>query len=688
MSRDISSNADQFIAFCRKHMVRWDAVAVIAFDVFDTLLYRTVSPQQVYTLWAKALIEEYSLKKTPAQVLKARSIASRMAKLRQVLKGNDREAKYGYMAGMLRILLGISCPKQSFLATCLRLELEVERSVTYVPEERRALLQSAMATGKPVVCISDLYLPVETLRELLTYHNLCPSQLFVSETYALQKATGRLYGRAVELLSQNPACILMIGDNRRSDYEAAREAGLQAVWLKRDGTPQSHGEPADLTQQDARTAFFRSLSSKEAHAPFQAVAYLMVLFTQRLYQKLKQDGCEDALFLAREGEFFQRFFDAYQEQCIPAEDRIKTHYFYVSRKATLLPSIHTVEKDSFYEIFKNYPAMDVMTFLKNLGMEQERTLIELLEQKMDVHHVVPQFLHSEELEQLLQTAEFRQILLAKAQRQRQLLTQYLDAMELGYRTQGLYVVDIGYSGTTQNNLVKSFGDSVTIYGYYLVLKTEPDSISKNSRKTGILYDSQTAMKTVFGYNPVILEAIFMASHGGVLEYTDENGTVLPRCNEDPQERRCYETIVSPLQERIYKRYLFLIQQIQRAGLSENEYDSLFCKAYKQFIFNPTEEELLQYSAMVVQDNFSAFVEKKQDDSRKRTGERFSIQGCWRLLKSKGFCLNEQGTNWMALAFYNLNMRCMNPIMQHMSPIVARIYDYGVRKSVQMRHRRK
>ena len=62
MTHDVSSHDGAFLTFCQAHDIRYETVHVIAFDVFDTLLYRTVSPRQVYTLWAQALIKEFSLK--------------------------------------------------------------------------------------------------------------------------------------------------------------------------------------------------------------------------------------------------------------------------------------------------------------------------------------------------------------------------------------------------------------------------------------------------------------------------------------------------------------------------------------------------------------------------------------------------------------------------------------------------
>lgn len=687
MSHDINSSADKFLDFCRAHDIRQETVTVIAFDVFDTLLYRTVSPQQVYTLWAKALIREYSLKKTPAQILNARFTAARLAKLRHILTGKDREARYCHMAGILRGLLGISSAKRAFLDTCLRLELEVEQAITYVPEERRTLFQAALDTGKPVVCISDFYLPEETLRALLAHHGICPAQMFVSETYALQKATGKLYGQAVRSLQCDPGSILMIGDNRSSDYEAARRRGLQAIWLDSEAQHQYYRQQNER-EAAARTAFFRQLSQKTAEKPFGAVSYLLVLFIQRLHAALLQDGCRHVLFLSREGEFFKKLFDEYQERCVAPEERMISHYFYASRKATLLPSIQTVERESFREIFKNYPSMSVMVFLKNLGLLQRTALLEELATQMDLQREIPQFLDSAEFEILIHSETFCRAVLERAREQRQNFLRYLGSVDEDYARHGVYLVDIGYSGTSQNQIVRALDGAVPVRGYYLFSTSGEKAVTPNSWKTGLIYDAATMEhKDSFSYNPVMLESVFMASHGAVLEYAVRQGQVIPVLQEEPRERRCYETVAAPIQETIFREFSQLITWIQEANLSESAYYDPFLRAYRRFIFNPTETEIRQYCHMVILDNFSTFSEKSQEVDDQTMGKRFSWKSFLTLCRTKGWCLNRQNTNWMAAAFYKMNLWCMNPMLQRLSGPVMGAYDHFTRKAVALRHKR-
>lgn len=683
MLNDQSCHSNAFAALCEENHIVLDSIQIIAFDLFDTLLYRTVSPQQVHELWAQRLIQAFDLTMTTQKLLQLRRLASRIAKIKQMASGKDRECRYADMMAILQCLLKIRCPFSTFLERSLELEEAVECDVVYVPQDRRNLLEGAKQTGKTVICISDFYLPREWVARLLEHHGLLFENCFISETYALQKASGKLYSKVAAELGCRPQDMLMIGDNQQSDIGMAKQYGLQAIWL--DSNAQ-HGYYHNCNQQatEARRAFYQAAASLTSGQPFRAVSGLMTVFLTRLYRQLRQDGCSYALFMSREGEFFKELFDSYQEQFVEAADRIQTQYFYVSRKATLLPAVHQIQPDSFCEIFKNYPSMSLMTFLKNLGLAQDGSLINRLRARYNMESIVPQFADSPIFTDLMQDEGFCSKIMEQAESQRSLFLNYVETCAPDYREKGLFVVDIGYSGTTQNHLYRIFQQQIRISGYYLFSYSE--SIAENSLKTGIIFDARkTGHKDAFSYNPVILESVFMASHGGVTGYRLQDNSVVPVLEDNPAEVHCYQTIARPAQLQIKQDVLQLLRLIQQGRLAECDYYSTLRKAYQKFIFNPREAEIQQYMHMVIQDNFSAYRQKQSDQCQNAYGRRYSIKGLALLLKTRGWCLNDQQTNWMAVAFYKLNLWGMNRLLEHLSPLIISLYDSAVRRSVKKRH---
>ena len=213
--------------------------------------------------------------------------------------------------------------------------------------------------------------------------------------------------------------------------------------------------------------------------------------------------------------------------------------------------------------------MSIITFLKNLGLLQNTLLLENLSTKMDIQREIPQFLESREFEALTNSELFCQAVLDRAKKQRHNFLRYLDSMNVEYENQGLYLVDIGYSGTSQNQIVRALGGTIPVHGYYLFSTSAKEADNPISWKTGLIYDVATqAQKDSFSYNPVMLEAIFMASHGAVLEYAERQGRCVPVLQEEPREHHCYETVVAPIQETILQEFSRLIIWMNTGNISE------------------------------------------------------------------------------------------------------------------------
>lgn len=689
MSHNTAPDTEAFARLLEEHSILLDNVQVIAFDIFDTLLYRTISPEQVHDCWAAALLQENKRKLTTGQVLRRRRIASRLAKIPQILRGRDRECHYAAMIRWLWSLLYFPGSYQRFLCTCLRLEQMVEQAVEYVPEDRRRLFDAACATGKTVICISDFYLPESLVRALLQRQGLIPSAVYVSESYALQKRTGKLYKKVAQSLNCPPDRILMIGDNPQSDDRMARESGLRAIWLSSDDQHMVYRQQ-NLRQQTARRAFYDHMQSSEVRhhtTPFLPVTFLLVLWMQRLYRQLRKDQCRQVLFMSREGEMLKRLFDEYQSRCIPKEHQITTRYFYVSRKATLLPAIHTIQKDSFGEIYKNYPNMSITTFLRNLGLENDGELLSELRSQFDLDAEISQFPFSLEYETLLQSKQFCRKIMEKATGQRVLFLQYLEQMGIDAEQGGIFLVDIGYSGTSQNHIYRIFNGKATVRGYYLISTPQPETVSERNQKTGLLYDAlKPGKKDAFAYNPVILETLLLASHGGVIAYQKGTNGVEPVFHTDPREVHCYQTTILPIQKIIEEEFSQLVSWLHEANLSENDYYGLFLREYKRFIYNPSRAEIEQYLSTITIDNFSAFHEKQSALEMKGTGRAFSLKNFLLLCKTRGWCLNQQNTNWMAAAFYQMDLRLFNTVLQLLSGLAMKIYDFATKSAVQRRQK--
>ena len=82
------------------------------------------------------------------------------------------------------------------------------------------------------------------------------------------------------------------------------------------------------------------------------------------------DGIETVLFCSREGQLMKKMFDDYQ-MIFFQKKLIKTEYFYVSRKATFLPTFKEFDNENFEILFRQIQQLKIGDFLSNIGFDND-----------------------------------------------------------------------------------------------------------------------------------------------------------------------------------------------------------------------------------------------------------------------------------------------------------------------------
>jgi FMN phosphatase YigB (HAD superfamily) len=213
-------------------LVRRRKPALVSFDLFDTLVYRTVArPKDVFLIQGRRLrragatgltADEWLARRKKAERRLARSLAPGEVVLEQI---------YDALLAAGDLASGEARDK------AMELELEIEREVIrlyrFVPE----LLAAVKNTGARVVVLSDIYLPQSFIRERLEPVAHLIDDLHCSSHVQLAKRHGQAY-----TLLKTGGNVLHFGDNRRSDCLRAWQNGIdgrlvewgRARWLRRN----------------------------------------------------------------------------------------------------------------------------------------------------------------------------------------------------------------------------------------------------------------------------------------------------------------------------------------------------------------------------------------------------------------------------------------------------------------------
>lgn len=199
-----------------------DSKKIISFDVFDTLIQRTVKePTDIFDL----VEEQYNnininvINGYKGKRIEAEKRARLVGRNEEVTLKEIYDEMYEYPIEVRN--------------TLMELERKTEYENCFARQEGKYLYEYARNCNKKIIIISDMYLDEEDIRAILhknEYHGYIA--LYVSSKYGLKKKSGNLFKQVMLEGKYNPRDILHIGDNPVSDgISAKKEMMFSAILL-------------------------------------------------------------------------------------------------------------------------------------------------------------------------------------------------------------------------------------------------------------------------------------------------------------------------------------------------------------------------------------------------------------------------------------------------------------------------
>lgn len=456
---------------------------LIAFDIFDTLLSRP-------------LINPETIKRLVAARVDAETGALYEA-YRASAEGQARQAK-GSDVGMDEIYTRLGELTQlppARLVELRGLEEALEKASLEPRPEALALFREAQATGKPVILISDMFLPRALLEDVLHAHGFDGWQaIFVSNEVGLRKDEGKLYEHALAQFAVSPAQLLMIGDNERADIQIPVDMGastlhlLRAVELAR-GLPRfsslltQHERQADLHAEMTLGLVIRKnfgtlqlldldpdslIPATPYHLGYSLIGPLLVSFAQWLLEMARAYGIERLYFLSREGKPIQQVFDCWSAGM---KETPRSEYLALSRRAAGFAAIASLE--DIFDIARTvYFPNTLEKFLHTrYGIHLSDARWAELSQSLNIHRDTEITVENRQIDHLIPLLKALEgEIMARSTEERTALLRYLENMGLPQNDLQA-VVDVGYSGSVQkylNKLLSPVGQVRKVHGFYLM----------------------------------------------------------------------------------------------------------------------------------------------------------------------------------------------------------------------------
>ncbi|WP_047999273.1 HAD-IA family hydrolase [Lactiplantibacillus herbarum] len=545
-------------------------IKIVAFDFFDTLVHRYCHPEVNLYKWSKEISCSLDY------VIDAKTVYTVRKQAEQLLKKNIEESSYRDLISLLfeKISAEVELPidLENFQVLCKSLEMDIELESLYFNGDVKYILEEAVKKNKKIIVISDFYfdstLMWAALKKFKVDHYF--SQVYVSSEIGVRKSTGNLFKKVISINSIDPSELMMIGDNRISDYKVPGALGIKCIPLVFN---EKHVKNAD--SKSIKLALEKVSFIDEVKAPFNGYLPAVYLFIEKLYKNLVKAEIHEISFCSREGQLMRTLFEAYQEKNHVGR-KIKTHYFYTSRKATLSASLKELKSEKFESVFQQYQQLYLGDFLSSLSFTETEKEMLYSESKLNEKSIVKPMAEDSCLNELFDVSEFKKLYDLKRTVQKKLLQKYILSL-CNLNDNQFVIADIGWKGTMQDNLDTIMKD-MDIVGYYLGLNIEKNHNEKN--KYGLLFEKKLLKSNfyeVFSKDYMIYERIFVADHGPVDGYKlDNTAKVEPVIYNNNDELALYN-YTKPYQNQFIKGFDELLSIFNCSIYSDKELEFIVAK---------------------------------------------------------------------------------------------------------------
>ncbi len=588
---------EKIVTYSLKNRIKW-----AFFDYFGTTVNRNCTPDEVKKLWAKRMSEKLRFSVDNNLLYETRIGAEK--KLQK--KRDNGEIIYDEVIKEIYIRMKLCAEKpwafseDEFLSLAFDAECECEKEVQIPCEEICSCIKKLHLSGIKTAIISDFYLPKEAFMSFLTYHKLegFVDRVFVSADYGENKHSGTLYKTVLRTLGVEGKECIMTGDNERADIHNSKSFGITPFKAI------SHDEDATEELKGTIEAIYRK--HYKGALRYSNYAFLFYLAMENLYRDMVEEKISDIYFLSREGEFLKKLFDSYLER--REDTRIKSHYLYVSRKATYPATLKELSVEEF-SLLRKYKKFSIRDFTDNVGIfsEGDTSFFE----EINIDERINNFFESEQFLKLKEAHEFIELYEKSRKENIAKLKRYFEEQGLVDGDKTVVVADVGWNGTMQDNIFKIVGKKCR--GYYIGVLGDADSLEENMKKGLIFSENPYRTKDceVWKYDHTFMERLLWASHGATEGYLEDSGKIMPVLKEYESEKNNYSMIL-PVQKALLEKFLLIDEAILSSPYFAKDLYPEFLKKHIDTVFtlNNKQISLQKYMIDNQMQNFGNIVSAK------------------------------------------------------------------------------
>lgn len=239
---------------------------------------------------------------------------------------------------------------------------------------------------------------------------------------------------------------------------------------------------------------------------------LLLEFSFWLKYNLEKNEIKEVYFLSRDGKIMKEAFDI-----INKNSDIKSYYFYTSRRAIIVPSLHKLKNpmDIFNCIAFN-KKIKLSIFIRKVGLEDTN-----INKYMEKYHLNSDYeLDIENVNSNTKFLKFLddifEIIKDNSKKEYDFFRKY--CKKVGGINKKIAIVDIGWYGSMQKSFEKLLPD-INIFGYYMGIVPIGSMISKNYEGFLFMKNHKVNNYEKLHYFINIFEFLFLATEGSTKRYS-------------------------------------------------------------------------------------------------------------------------------------------------------------------------
>ena len=593
---------------------------VITFDIWDTILKRTCHPEEikVHTLRYYYYKEYFKIKEEYRNELTLYRLRDSIEveeyeKARE--RGVDGECNFREVLATLieRTHLGTETEKEILKQELPEYEINREIEKTYINPLITDIFNKYDKNTK--YCISDFYMPKEDLIKILNAHGLDKKfkEIYVSaDIMKTKRDEGHLFEYFSEKENIKYENMIHVGDNQHSDIDMAKRYGIETIKIpnpkkynfdinnlgnidlkldniKKDASTENL---AKLTRENLKE-YKKSLYNQGIE--FSAIAYYYI-YDIIIDAVLK--GYDKIYYQTREGETFIKFHEIIEKNN-PFPFKVpKAELIEVSRVATFAASLDEFNVQNLLRIWSQYREQSMKALFKSLDIDMEKYDEYFKKYDIDKEMTIYEPWFNFKVTTLLQDKEFKKEIEEELKEKRERLLEYLKGKGIENKEGNkIYLVDIGWRGTIQDNLAFVL-DKVHIEGGYIALFDYYNPQRENVAKRALIRDSKVTWEYV-ALTLTIYEMMFSSDTKSVAGY--ENGKAIRKGKKE--EVDFVKNIILPIREGMIDGAKYIAKFMKERDIMEDMYLGYLYNLAREIKENPSKILVEAYYSLVYNETF-------------------------------------------------------------------------------------